>query len=253
MIPAIIAALSSIIGTVANVNSVRKNNQLQMELADKTNAASVAQAERAYQRSQASNQVGLMQQAGMSKAGAINAINGGGSYQPAPMQTASTQAPQVDLSHAFDGLIQVGENAKQRKAAEKLQREQIDASKEAQKLQIESEEKKHAASLQTQKDIAQLQADTTNRNADNRLQFDKEQFDKLSPYQIRQIEATIGKISAETQLTKTQEKDLAYRMAEYQSKEYKSVRDAQKSVDPYSKMKTAGQLRRLGLGQTKDK
>jgi len=25
------------------------------------------------------------------------------------------------------------------------------------------------------------------------------------------------------------------------------------SVDPYSKMKTAGQLRRLGLGQTKDK
>ena len=231
MIPAIIAALSSIIGTVANVNSVRKNNQLQMELADKTNAASVAQAERAYQRSQASNQVGLMQQAGMSKAGAINAINGGGSYQPAPMQTASTQAPQVDLSHAFDGLIQVGENAKQRKAAEKLQREQIDASKEAQKLQIESEEKKHAASLQTQKDIAQLQADTTNRNADNRLQFDKEQFDKLSPYQIRQIEATIGKISAETQLTKTQEKDLAYRMAEYQSKEYKSVRDAQKLLE----------------------
>ena len=231
MIPAIIAALASIIGTAANVNSMRRNNQLQMELADKTNAASVAQAERAYQRSQASNQVGLMQQAGMSKAGAINVINGGGSYQPAPMQTASTQAPQDDLTHAFDGLIQVGENAKQRKAAAKLQQEQIEASKESQKLQIESDEKKHAASLQTQKDIAQLQADTTNRNADNRLQFDKEQFDRLSPYQIRQIEATIDKISAETKLTQTQEKDLAYRMAEYQSKEYKSVRDAQKLLE----------------------
>lgn len=186
MIPALIGSMASIIGNVANVAQTQSNNNLQMRLVEEANAAQARENEKSYERSKATNQVGLMQQAGMSKAGALNAINGGGSYTPAPVQSAQTQAPQIDLTHAFDGLVQVGENAKQRKAQEDLQNAQIKAAEESQAKQIESEEKKHAASLETQKEIAQLQADTTNRNADNRLNFDKDQWQALESYRKEQ-------------------------------------------------------------------
>ena len=47
------------------------------------------ESEKAYKRSSAPNQVGLMTAAGMSRAGAINALNGGGSYTPAPISLTS--------------------------------------------------------------------------------------------------------------------------------------------------------------------
>lgn len=210
----------SALSSVANVISTVLTNRSNQRIAAAQNAMQVAENEKAYQRSKASNQVNLMRDAGMSKAGALNVINGGGSYQPAPITSTPNQAPQIDLSSAFDGLIQIGENAKQRKLQEDSLDKQIAAAKEQQKAQLESNER-----------IAQLQADTTNRNADNRLTFEKEQFDKLSPYQIREIEASIDKIKADTNLTKKQEEDLAYRLAEYKSVEYKSVRDAKNLLE----------------------
>lgn len=177
---------SSIFSSVANVRMQRETNATNMQIAREQNAAAAAESEKAYERSKATNQVRLMQDAGMSKAGALNAINGGGSYQPAPVNAGQAQAPQIDLTHAFDGMITAAENNKQRKAAEDLQTAQIKAAEEAQRKQIESDERKHAAQLTTQKEIAQLQADTTNRNADNRLNFDREQWQALESYRKEQ-------------------------------------------------------------------
>lgn len=60
-------------------------NQMQTELQRE-------ESEKAYKRSSAPNQVAQMMSAGMSRAGAVNALNGGGSYTPAPI---SLTAPDV--------------------------------------------------------------------------------------------------------------------------------------------------------------
>ena len=74
--------------------------------------------ELAYKRSSASNQVNLMRAAGMSRAGAINALNGGGSYTPAPVQVASTgtDAQNVraqDMNNLFSALESLSANTTQ--------------------------------------------------------------------------------------------------------------------------------------------
>lgn len=201
-----INAIGNLLGTfgggIANVIMQRRQNEENRRLVMLQNRAAAAESDKAYERSKATNQVSLMQAAGLSKAGALNVLNGGGSYQPAPVSTSQGQAPQMaDLSHAFDGMITIGENAKQRKMQEDLQEKQIKAAEDAQKAQIASDEKKHAAQLQTQKDIAQLQADTTNRNADNRLEYDKNYFNQvLVPESIERI----NQIKEDTKFTKSQ-------------------------------------------------
>ncbi|MBR5854409.1 MAG: hypothetical protein IKY87_01855 [Paludibacteraceae bacterium] len=172
--------------SVANIVSTILTNKHNERMVDKQNAHATAESDKAYERSKATNQVGLMEQAGMSKAGALNAINGGGSYTPAPINTAQSQAPQVDVSGAIQPLLDVAMQDAQIKSQEDLQKSQIKAAEVAQAKQIASDEKKHAASLEIQKEIAQLQADTTNRNADNRLNFDKEQWQALESYRKEQ-------------------------------------------------------------------
>lgn len=221
-----IGAQASIINTKQtnemNYKIAKETNEANRKMVELQNEAAAAESEKAYQRSKAGNQVALMRAAGMSRAGAINALHGGGSYTPAPVNVSQDSAPQMQTADV-SSLANMGQTLSaifERKHQEKMLNKQLQAQKEENEAQRDSNER-----------IAQLQADTTNRNADNRLEFDKEQFDKLSPYQIRQINATIGKISAEAKLTQTQEKDLAYRVAEYQSEEYKSVRDAQKLLE----------------------
>ena len=60
-------------------------NQMQTELQRE-------ESEKAYKRDSAPNQVAQMMSAGMSRSGAVNALNGGGSYTPAPI---SLTAPDV--------------------------------------------------------------------------------------------------------------------------------------------------------------
>lgn len=225
---------SSIFSSVANVKMQRETNATNMQIAREQNAAAAAESEKAYERSKATNQVRLMQDAGMSKAGALNAINGGGSYQPAPVNAGQAQAPQIDLTHAFDGIITAAENNKQRKAAEDLQTAQIKAAEEAQRKQIESDERKHAAQLANAKEIAQLQADTTNRNADNRLDFDKskldwekEIYDRLPIYEKERYDLGTELLRNQKDLELWKVNDLKYKVLEYQSLPYKTTRDGE--------------------------
>lgn len=184
----------SVLSSVANVISTVLTNKSNQRIAAAQNAMQVAENEKAYQRSKASSQVNLMRDAGMSKAGALNAINGGGSYQPAPITSTPNQAPQIDLTSAFDGLIQIGENAKQRKLQEESLDKQIVAAKEQQQAQFDENAKQREHDLEMQS----REHTNTNRNADNRLAFDKEQFEFNKP----KIQAEINQIKENTKVLK---------------------------------------------------
>lgn len=165
----------------ANKQIARETNEANREMVEMQNKAAAAESEKAYQRSKASTQVSNMMQAGMSRAGAINALNGGGSYTPAPVNTSQDSAPQMQTTD-FGALANIGQAFAQRmqqKHDEKMQAKQLKAQEEAQKAQIASNER-----------IAELNANTTNRNADNRLNFDKKVFEEQLPKlraEIKQI------------------------------------------------------------------
>lgn len=158
---------SSIFSSVANVMMQRETNATNMQIASEQNAAAAAESEKAYERSKATNQVRLMQDAGMSKAGALNAINGGGSYQPAPVNAGQAQAPQIDLTHAFDGMITAAENNKQRNLQEKLAKMQIKATEDAQKAQFEENEK------QRKHDALMKDVDVANQTQHDSIEYEK--------------------------------------------------------------------------------
>lgn len=159
--------LGSVFSTVANVVNTKRTNAANERMTAAQNAMQVAENEKAYERSKATNQVNLLQQAGMSKAGALSTINGGGSYQPAPINVSQAQAPEIDLSSAFDGLIQIGENAKQRRLQEDLQEQQIKAAERAQQAQFEENEK------QRKHDLLVKDIDTANQTQHDYLEYEK--------------------------------------------------------------------------------
>lgn len=104
-----------------NYKIAQETNAANREMVEMQNAAAQKQADLAYSRSQASNQVNLMRAAGMSRAGAINALNGGGSYTPAPVNVSQDTAPTMqaaDLS-ALSNIGQAFESLAQRKQQDK--------------------------------------------------------------------------------------------------------------------------------------
>lgn len=205
-----------------NERLTRETNQVNRELVELQNAAAAEESDKAYQRSKATNQVNLLTGAGMSRAGAINTLNGGGSYTPAPVNTSQDESPQmqpIDFS-ALSNIMQISRAKAEEKHQKEMQEEQIKAQQEALNKQLEDNQKQRESNER----IAKLNADTTNRNADNRLNWEREQFDKLSPYQIRQIEANISKVEADTEISQQNLVDLQYKYAEYVNT--RSTRDA---------------------------
>lgn len=123
--------LGNLVGAIGNMVSSKKNREINekltretnennrkmqesanatnMQIADNANALQREESEKAYERSKAGSQVNLMTQAGMSRAGAINALNGGGSYTPAPVNTAQVEASKDEAPQGnptdFSGLI----------------------------------------------------------------------------------------------------------------------------------------------------
>lgn len=124
-----------------------KANETNIQLMEMSNAAQAAENEKAYARSMAGNQVNLMTQAGMSRAGAINALNGGGSYTPAPVNTAQVEAsrdeaPQIqplDFSGLMQAFAMMSSNAAQARITEqqlKQQKEQFDMEQDLRERQF---------------------------------------------------------------------------------------------------------------------
>lgn len=98
-----------------NVEAVRETNQTNYKIAQETNAANVEQAELAYKRSLPTAQVAQMMQAGMSKYGALSALQGGGSYTAPTLQSAHMDAPQqnIDFNALADRLANIPANTRQ--------------------------------------------------------------------------------------------------------------------------------------------
>lgn len=212
-----------------NLQIARETNQANREMVEMQNDAARQEAEKAYKRSSAPNQVAQMMSAGMSRAGAINALNGGGSYTPAPVNVSQDSAPQMQTTD-FSALANIGQafgEMAQRKHDEKMQEKQIKAAKEQQAAQIKSNER-----------IAQLQADTTNRNADNALEhsrnmldWEKTKYDKLPDYEKERYELATQMLSVQKDIETWRLNDLKYRVLEYQSQDYKSTRDSQNLLE----------------------
>lgn len=171
VIMAILAVVGGIFGYMGqksvntqNAMSIKQTNESNREMQDTVNETNLQIAhdanvlqqqenEKAYQRSQAGNQVALMMQAGMSRAGAINALNGGGSYTPAPINTAQVQASQNqpyqrdpnDTKNIMDSLVGSLSNTGQMEQERKMQERQIQAQQEMQDKQLAAEREKWLA------------------------------------------------------------------------------------------------------------
>lgn len=148
----IVGSVISAATSAANTTQINKTN---LEIAEKTNAANremveaqnkaaAAESEKAYQRSKPTTQVANMMQAGMSRAGAINALNGGGSYTPAPVNVSQDSAPQMqtaDLS-ALSNISQAFAQRAQQKHDEKMQAKQLEEQKRQFNEQLDFEKQK---------------------------------------------------------------------------------------------------------------
>lgn len=101
----------------ANIQATRETNAQNERLVDKQNAAAAAESEKQRAYESAPAQVSRLRSAGMSKAGALGAINGAGGYTPAPVNAAQAQAPTAEyqpvdfsgLANAMQGMAQLQE------------------------------------------------------------------------------------------------------------------------------------------------
>lgn len=141
IISAIVSAGVNIHTNKQNIAMQRETNDLNATLSREANAAQAMESQKAYDQSKAPNQVNLMRAAGMSKAGALSALSGGGVYTPAPVNTAQATSP-VSNTDGLLGVLQSlsGDfsNAGQlrhQKDALKRQQEEFDANmKEQQRV-----------------------------------------------------------------------------------------------------------------------
>ena len=218
----------------ANMQATRETNAQNERLVDKQNAAAAAESEKQRAYESAPAQVSRLRSAGMSKAGALGAINGAGGYTPAPVNAAQAQAPTAEYQPVdFSGLA----NAMQGMAQLSMQKEQLKQQKyeyqRSQKLEEDKffEEQKNNAKARELTDaniarlakenevsdaqIEQIVAGTslTWQQVDNacadyniklaELAYVKEQT-KLTTEQILQAKAATYKLTQETNLVKQQ-------------------------------------------------
>lgn len=236
-----------------------KANETNIQLMEMSNAAQAAENEKAYARSMAGNQVNLMTQAGMSRAGAINALNGGGSYTPAPVNTAQVEAsrdeaPQIqplDFSGLMQAFAMMSSNAAQARITEqqlKQQKEQFDMEQDLRERQFNEQ----ALNNKVARDLTQKQielaaeqlnlsvAQTKKLTADTdltiaQLQTEIAKYDmtvaqvahiqeqmKLTTAQILQVKAST-KLTEQEVLTEIERTGLTRQQAETAAKQFQQI------------------------------
>lgn len=94
----------------ANTANVKATNEANLEQVRLTNAANAEQANLAYQRSLPVNQVRDLMDAGMSKAGALTKLAGGGVYTPPALQAGTSQVATEQTPHFdYSGIAKAAE------------------------------------------------------------------------------------------------------------------------------------------------
>ena len=178
----------SILQNAFNASMQAKQNKHNEKLVDMQNKAAETQAEKAYIRSLPSNQMQNMRSAGISDFAAAQGISGGGTYQPAPVNTSQGQAPQIDLNGAMQAIT----SSMQLKQEMKMQDKLLAAQKaEAQK------QRDHELMLKDIDTMNQTQHDYLDYSMrERRLEFDKEVHEYNKPL----IQAQINKIKSATKV-----------------------------------------------------
>lgn len=115
----------SAINSSVNKKATDETNATNLQIAQETNAANVEQAELAYQRSLPTAQVQQMMQAGMTRAGALSALQGGGSYTAPTLQSAHMEKPEQNLD--FNALAERLTNIPANVQQSRMVKEQTDA------------------------------------------------------------------------------------------------------------------------------
>lgn len=170
----------------ANVALQQAANKYNEKLVDKQNLAAMRQAELEFNRGTASAQIAQMRAAGLSKAGAINQLNGAGSYTPAPVNVAQAEAPTVDYGVAksgnlFEGISNATEamvNLSMQYAELETQKEMFDKElkfKERQQANIELNDQITRAGKDLDNQVAKLNLDSQKAFATARSLFDESQ------------------------------------------------------------------------------
>ena len=128
-----VSGAANVLQAIINPIMQHVQNKHNEKMVAAQNAAAANEAEKAYERSKPTTQVTNMRQVGMSQAGAVNALNGGGSYTPAPVNVSQGQAPQLD----FSGLTNVLMQSEQLKEQKRQFNANLGLEKE--KMQLEKE------------------------------------------------------------------------------------------------------------------
>lgn len=129
----LISGIANVAQAITNPIMQNKTNKHNAQMVAAQNAAAAAESEKAYERSKPTTQVTNMRQVGMSQAGAINALNGGGSYTPAPINVSQDQAPQLDVSGLTNVLMGAAQLKEQKRQFDKnlgLEKEKMQLEKE---------------------------------------------------------------------------------------------------------------------------
>lgn len=142
----------------ANRDMTTQTNLANRQLVADQNQAAKEEAELAYQRSKPTTQVGNMMSSGMSLAGAINSLNGGGSYSPAPVNASRDEASRDEAAQVSPAMMESSAGLWSNIAQSFMQR-----------AQLKHEEKLQAKQLDLERDKLQLERDkfqeTANQNA----------------------------------------------------------------------------------------
>lgn len=93
---------STILTNKANERLAASANQANERLVDKANSSAMAQANLEYARNNASGQIQQLQNAGLSRFGALNMLNGAGAYNAAPITNAQNEAAQLQAPQIGD-------------------------------------------------------------------------------------------------------------------------------------------------------
>ena len=138
------------ISAIVNAEQQKMQNAYNEKLVAEQNAASAAEAEKQRAYESAPAQVSRLRSAGMSKAGALGAINGAGGYTPAPVNASQGTAPQIDSSNivnALQGMAQLSMQQKQLKSNERIAEENLNEVKRSNDADISNKNANTSAVL----------------------------------------------------------------------------------------------------------
>lgn len=138
IIMSVLAGLAPLLGTAINSGMTASTNEANKQMNEANNQANVEQAELAYNRSLPQSQVSQLMSAGMSRAGALNKLAGGGTYTAPVLQSGHADTPQLDIAgigSAFDRLQNIPANVQQRELVD----QQIAELKQQQRIRDDQE------------------------------------------------------------------------------------------------------------------